>query len=201
MNEYDSKARMYYATIMRTTTMDPHAENRYHISPYAWCSNNPVNRIDLDGLDDEFDKDGNYLRHVDNGTDYVMVENANGEFQNITEFSYGEEDVANRAILANVMTYYGQQVGLDQTLDLADNPTEGEDASFLTGTKSRQIKIVVIDGKIKKDNSTSNNIMNMLVHEGDHAAKGTSGHMAEVEAIIKQVSHPTWEKTTDSFKE
>lgn len=57
------------------------------------------------------------------------------------------------------------------------------------------------DGRIKEDNNTSNNIMNMLVHEGDYAVKGTSGPMAEVEAIIKQISHPTWGKTTDSFKE
>ena len=45
----DSQARMYYAPIMRTTTMDPLAENYYHISPYAWCGNNPVNMVDQDG--------------------------------------------------------------------------------------------------------------------------------------------------------
>ena len=49
LNEYDSKARMYYAPIMRTTTIDPMCESYYHISPYAWCGNNPVNAIDLDG--------------------------------------------------------------------------------------------------------------------------------------------------------
>ena len=49
LNEYDSQARRYYATIMRTTTMDPLAENYYHISPYAWCGNNPINLVDLDG--------------------------------------------------------------------------------------------------------------------------------------------------------
>ena len=41
---------MYYPAIMRTTTPDPLAEKYYHISPYAWCGNNPVNRIDLDGM-------------------------------------------------------------------------------------------------------------------------------------------------------
>ena len=49
LNEYDSQARRYYATIMRTTTMDPLAEMYYHISPYAWCGNDPVNRFDPDG--------------------------------------------------------------------------------------------------------------------------------------------------------
>lgn|GEM_PF-4511089 len=31
--------------------MDPHAENNYSISPYAYCGNNPVNAIDADGQD------------------------------------------------------------------------------------------------------------------------------------------------------
>ncbi len=33
------------------TTIDPHAENYYHISPYAYCGGNPVNAIDPDGRD------------------------------------------------------------------------------------------------------------------------------------------------------
>ena len=49
LNEYDSQARMYYAPIMRTTTMDPMAESYYHISPYAWCGNNPITNVDEDG--------------------------------------------------------------------------------------------------------------------------------------------------------
>ncbi|MEA4983832.1 MAG: RHS repeat-associated core domain-containing protein [Paludibacter sp.] len=49
LDEYDSDARWYYPAIMRTTTPDPLAEKYYDISPYAWCGNNPVNRIDPDG--------------------------------------------------------------------------------------------------------------------------------------------------------
>lgn len=49
LNEYDSYARRYYPAICRTTTMDPLAESYYHISPYAWCGNNPINRFDPDG--------------------------------------------------------------------------------------------------------------------------------------------------------
>ncbi len=49
LDEYDSEARWYYPAIMRTTTIDPLAEKYYSISPYAWCANNPVSRIDPDG--------------------------------------------------------------------------------------------------------------------------------------------------------
>ncbi len=50
LNEYDSQARWYYTSICRTTTIDPLAEQYYDISPYAWCGNNPVGFVDLDGM-------------------------------------------------------------------------------------------------------------------------------------------------------
>ena len=51
LDEYDSQARHYYPAIARTTTMDPLAEKYYSISPYAWCANNPINVVDLNGMD------------------------------------------------------------------------------------------------------------------------------------------------------
>ncbi|NLI71925.1 MAG: RHS repeat-associated core domain-containing protein [Bacteroidales bacterium] len=57
LDEYDSEARMYYPAIMRITTIDPLCEKYYHISPYAWCGNNPVNMIDPDGRDPKKLKD------------------------------------------------------------------------------------------------------------------------------------------------
>ncbi|WP_458772660.1 RHS repeat-associated core domain-containing protein, partial [Bacteroides cellulosilyticus] len=41
------------------TTMDPASESYYSTSPYAYCGNNPVNRIDPTGADWYEDKDGN----------------------------------------------------------------------------------------------------------------------------------------------
>lgn len=35
----------------RFITMDPHAENYYHLSPYSYCGGNPINAIDPDGMD------------------------------------------------------------------------------------------------------------------------------------------------------
>ncbi len=38
--------------VSRFISIDPHCERYYSISPYAYCKNNPVNRIDPDGKDD-----------------------------------------------------------------------------------------------------------------------------------------------------
>ena len=45
----DYGARFYSPDATRWTTMDPLAEKYYFISPYAFCSNNPVNFVDPDG--------------------------------------------------------------------------------------------------------------------------------------------------------
>ena len=42
-------ARHYDPCIMRFTTMDPMCEKYYHLSPYAYCGNNPVNAVDEEG--------------------------------------------------------------------------------------------------------------------------------------------------------
>lgn len=49
---YDYEARMYDGTLGRFTTVDPLTEKYYSTNLYAYCKNNPINRIDPDGKDD-----------------------------------------------------------------------------------------------------------------------------------------------------
>ncbi|MFC4674081.1 DUF6443 domain-containing protein [Dysgonomonas termitidis] len=51
LNMYDNLARLYDPVIPHTPTPDPHAENYYSWSPYAWVGNNPLSNIDPDGMD------------------------------------------------------------------------------------------------------------------------------------------------------
>ena len=81
LDEYDSQARNYYATLPSTPTIDPHCEKYYSISPYAWCSGNPVNRIDPDGMDDVYNRDGKFIEHnsneIDKKTDHIVIRDQN----------------------------------------------------------------------------------------------------------------------------
>jgi RHS repeat-associated protein len=53
LNQYDFGARWYdVAGVPMWTSVDPLAEKYYNVSPYAYCHNNPINRIDIDGLYD-----------------------------------------------------------------------------------------------------------------------------------------------------
>ena len=47
---YDYRARQYDAAgVPMFTTIDPMAEKYYHLSPYAYCANNPIKYIDKEG--------------------------------------------------------------------------------------------------------------------------------------------------------
>ena len=83
LDEYDSKARWYYPAICRTTTMDSHAERYYPTSPYAWCGNNFVRHVDLDGKD---------VYHYNHNTgDFSLYEETDDEYDVIGKFKYNAE--------------------------------------------------------------------------------------------------------------
>ncbi|GAB6121780.1 RHS repeat domain-containing protein [Dysgonomonas termitidis] len=54
LNLYDYSARYYESALGRFTSVDPHAEKYYSISPYVYCNNNPLKYIDPDGKDGIF---------------------------------------------------------------------------------------------------------------------------------------------------
>ena len=76
---YDFGARLYDPAVGRWTTMDPLCEKYYSVSPYAYCHNNPVNRIDPDGKDVLIwyqDARGNNRYFVFNGTQKRVPNNS-----------------------------------------------------------------------------------------------------------------------------
>ena len=47
----DYGARQYDPAIARWNAVDPLAEKYYPVTPYAFCTDNPVNLVDPDGMD------------------------------------------------------------------------------------------------------------------------------------------------------
>jgi RHS repeat-associated protein len=65
INAYDFTGRFYDITDDRFWSMDPMAEKYYSVSPYAYCGNNPINKIDPTGMDEwDLDSLGNVVNHV-----------------------------------------------------------------------------------------------------------------------------------------
>ena len=73
LNAYDYGARQYYSPLPVWDRVDPLAEKYYNVSPYAYCHNNPVNRIDPDGMDDYYTYTGQFLRSDNKETDYIKI--------------------------------------------------------------------------------------------------------------------------------
>ncbi len=53
LNLYDFEWRQYDPLIVRTTTIDAHADSYPILTPYSWVTNNPLSIIDPDGRDVE----------------------------------------------------------------------------------------------------------------------------------------------------
>lgn len=88
---YDYGARQYDPVVPMFTQQDPMAEKYYHLSPYAYCANNPVNAIDPTGMDIwDIDTEGNITNSVKT-EDYDMIRiiNENGKYSASVKFNYG----------------------------------------------------------------------------------------------------------------
>ena len=77
----------------RWPAVDPHAENYYSQSPYAFTGNNPVNFVDPDGRD--------WYSYRENYTD------ENGKEQARTRYEYREQRMSDREMQENDYTHLG----------------------------------------------------------------------------------------------
>ncbi len=108
LNWYDYGFRFYDPQLARFHTVDPHAENYYHASPFACVENNPISRIDPDGRDWYEDKDGNLMWR--RSRDETYTDDDGNEWNNVGTsaiFYHG-----------NTATYFEQNEDKDGNLSL-----------------------------------------------------------------------------------
>ena len=63
LNTYDYGARQYIPALPSWDRIDPLAEEYYSVSPYAYCGNNPVNRVDPNGMELDWVQNGIQMQY------------------------------------------------------------------------------------------------------------------------------------------
>jgi len=106
LNLYDYDARQMDIIFGRFISVDPMAEKYYSISPYVYCSNNPINQIDPDG------RDGIYIAFPDykistplgkvGNLGHAGVLLINNKTGGTKYYEYGRYDAENKGIVRTI---------------------------------------------------------------------------------------------------
>jgi RHS repeat-associated protein len=121
INAYDFKARFYDITDDRFWSMDPMAEKYYSISPYAYCANNPVRYVDIDGKELVFYKDASseFKAQVRGTLKYLDKHGAGGLYKSVnkneTDIYIVKGDGESKFLPGKNTIYWDPNIGIETT--------------------------------------------------------------------------------------
>ena len=199
LNMYDFGARLFdVAGVPMWTSIDPLAEKNPNMTPYHFCHDNPVNRIDPDGMDDYFDDKGEFIKRTDTGTD-VMVMN-DDEYKNIAEVDFSNS----KNIIENIGRHYLAKADKGE-FDLNATNTGGDipqDAVFSNNAGTSNYNIYLTNGYVNKTLGNCYNFECVTYHESTHRYDSSThgGTIGEVNSIIRTASEcPAWYSASDDY--
>ena len=122
LNTYDYGARQYYAALPVWDRVDLLAEKDRGISPYVYCHDNPVNRIDPDGKTDFRSKTGELIKTIEDGSAAIFTLTGTGSnlhysFSGFNEKSGGDFTVNLKNAIQEQQLLNLQNPSLQQNAD------------------------------------------------------------------------------------
>jgi YD repeat-containing protein len=171
----------YDSRIARRWEIDP--VSKPWQSNYSVLSNSPIWKVDPDGADDIFSSSGKFVKHINNKTNYILIEQRGIKPVRIDHFNgklkwYSSVDNDNRQVLARIVTYYARQVGITGLVGVQakEGPTQTEIAEF--DPKDKGIWVSLTNGYVDEKVAMNSFLLkNVLEHEKFHKeddAKGVS---------------------------
>jgi RHS repeat-associated protein len=187
LNIYDNEWRQYDPYIVRTTTLDPHAERYPSMSTYSWVFGNPMSVVDPDGRDGVLhlqvltDENGNVSdevkKMVTNAVKRLMNDFVENGIEARIEISYSneimsKEEFKNRdgAHSADTYTLIGTTEQLESATKIAsergwEDLSKGDPISSLEGTSGYErdgFSIVNLDNIVDKDGKVRNGSLGLM---------------------------------------
>lgn len=207
INLYDYGARFYDPVLGRFTTQDPIAEKNQNMTPYHFCHDNPINRIDPDGNDDYFNNNGTFLYSKgDGGSIYVKQKDTFVPFQNINLSS-----TSTMRLGARIVGHYARQVGIKYNMNggtghvgISTMHKLDKEGRVLAATSNDNIYLKVSSGKLDEFMYNFYNMESTLTHEKEHKENpGTTENRPDLHAQIalKEMSSKFFAKASKEYQE
>ena len=179
LNTYDYGARQYNPVTARWDRMDPHSENYYPHSQYAYCNNTPMNAIDPDGKDD-------YRLNAAGQFEFWRKTNAKTTDRIYTLDGKSNITINNtttKQLMSDRDDYYGNYAeGGSELQDLFKFCSDNSNVEWsLNGYKNKGKTTYLIatshkEGKVYKTNGENNELdlfVSIHSHPGDSPAKAS----------------------------
>ena len=184
---------------------DPMEKNMPYSSTYTYCHNNPINRIDENGLADYFSTSGKFIRSNGNDKDpYIYIQTRNGNVI-LSDYNFGNYKSGGLRKMMRIVYYYAKKTGTTQhatTIGVDASTPKGTDANTLAYTlNDKTIRVLVKKGYFNKELSQIYNMSSTLSHENFHTQIRGKSREEEIQVIMRQMQAPEFKKTTASFKE
>lgn len=147
--------------------------NRDHVvkpwqSPYATFSGNPIWKIDPNGDDDYFNRDGTFAYSTETGTRVMIVPQSAKGSKEQTFIGFATlHSAENRKAVSNIATYYAEKIGAKGPVGLKKNSDEKEGKTAPAFTTSGVIYLNTLGG-LSKFLNDAENFKEILTHEKDH---------------------------------
>lgn len=210
-NSYTAEFWQYDSRLGRRWNIDPVKKSWQ--SDYSCFSNSPIWKVDPNGDDDFFNSDGSFSHSTKTGSK-IIVQTASGNLL-LTQVNLNSSN--NRQVVANVVGYYANQVGITfQSKGSEENKGKGivglgvnkkhsseKNPAFTTGNN---ILINKRDNKINSELSDYHNLKSVLIHEKDHKTKGhgfddnNENNFEHAQVYLDQIQNEEFAKGTESFQ-
>ena len=144
-------ARYYESRVSLWMSTDPMEKNMPYSSTYTYCHNNPINRIDENGLADYFSTSGIFIRSDGNNKDpYIYIQTRKGNVI-LSDYNFGNYKSGGLRKMMRIVYHYAKKTGATQhatTIGVDASTPKGTDSNTLAYTLNDKIIRVLVKKRI-----------------------------------------------------